>query len=80
MRKFVAAAVIIALVIGPAYAQGKKGPGPNTQMGLQDEAEKRRNKDIDKAYNDTLKHTGTAAKPYDPWQTVRPPASPAAKN
>jgi hypothetical protein len=80
MRKFLAAAAMIAAVIGPAYSQGKKGPGPNTELGNQDEAAKRRNKDIDKAYNDTLKHTGTAAKPYDPWQTVRSPPPPAAKN
>jgi len=80
MRKFLAAVAMIATVIGPAYSQGKKGPGPNAETGKQDEAEKRRNKDIDKAYNDALKHTGTAAKPYDPWQTVRSPPPPAAKN
>jgi hypothetical protein len=80
MRRFVAAAVMIAAVIGPAYSQGKKGAGPNTELGNQDEARKRQAKDVDKAYNETLKHTGTAAKPYDPWQTVRSPPSPASKN
>jgi hypothetical protein len=80
MRKLLAAVAMIAAVIGPAYAQGKKGPGPNTEMGKQDEVEKKRAKELDKAYNDTMKHTGTTAKPYDPWQTVRSPPAPAAKN
>jgi len=72
MRKFAAAAVMLALLTGPAFAQGKKGAGPNTQLPLQEEEQKRRNKDIDKDYNETMKRSkGQAAPAYDPWQNVR---------
>ena len=39
----------------------------------QDERNKRESKDVDKAYNEMMKRTGTTgAKPYDPWGSVRP--------
>ena len=77
MKKLVtsAALVIGALVVaavGPAYA-GSKGDKENALLKAQDERNKRENKDVDKAYNDMMKRTGTAGKPYDPWGSVRPP-------
>jgi hypothetical protein len=80
MRRFLAAAAIIAAVAGPAYAQGKKGAGANTQLPQLEEQQKKQSKEVDRAYNDTMKRTHKDAKPYDPWGSVRPPSAPAAKN
>ena len=69
-----AALVIAALVVaaaGPAFA-GPKGDKENMMQKQQDEQHSRESKDLDKAYNETLKRTGKAAKPYDPWGSVRP--------
>jgi hypothetical protein len=75
MRKFAAAAVMLALLAGPAFAQGKKGAGPNTELKRIDEEQQKRNKQLDKEYNETMKRTRSeTAPPYDPWGNVRPPA------
>jgi hypothetical protein len=76
MKKLVtsAALVIAALAVaavGPASA-GPKGDKENALRKTQEEQDKRQNKDVDKAYNEMMKRTGTAAKPYDPWGSVRP--------
>ena len=70
----VAAIVIAALVVaaGPAYAPSK-GDKENMLQKALDEQQKRENKDLDKAYSETVKRTGgAAAKPYDPGGSVRP--------
>jgi hypothetical protein len=69
MKKFVIAAMIMALFPVSAYAQQDKGP-----LTARTEKEMKEDKEIDKAYRDTMKRTGDngqAAK-SDPWQTVRP--------
>jgi hypothetical protein len=75
MKKLVtSAAIVIAalvVVVGPATA-GPKGDKENALRKTQEEQDKRENKDVDKAYNEMMKRTGTAAKPYDPWGSVRP--------
>jgi hypothetical protein len=71
MKKLLAAAVILVAGVGPAYAP-PKGDKENMLQKTQDEQNKQLNKDLDKAYNDTMKRTGTPAKPYDPWGSVRP--------
>ena len=74
MKKLLAAAAIILAVTGPAYAPSK-GDSENMLQKQIDEQHKRENKDVDKAYNETMKHTGgkgAATKPYDPWGSVRP--------
>jgi hypothetical protein len=45
-----------------------------------EEQQKKQSKEVDRAYNDTMKRTHKDAKPYDPWGSVRPPSAPAAKN
>jgi len=74
MKKIAAAAVMIALVAGPAFAQGsKKGSSTNEWQKMQDEQRARENKDVDKAYSETMKRSrGQAAPTYDPWGNVRP--------
>ena len=80
MWRFLAAALMVAAVVGPAHAQGKKG-SPNTQLPLMEEEQKKQSKEVDRAYSDTMKRTQQKnAKPYDPWGSVRSPTAPAAKN
>lgn len=72
MRKIAAAAVMIALVAGPAFAQ-KKGSSTNEWQKMQDEQRARENKDVDKNYNEAMKRSRSQAAPaYDPWGNVRP--------
>jgi hypothetical protein len=71
MKRLLAAAAIIMAVTGPAYAPSK-GDSENMLQKTLDEQRKRETKDVDKAYNDTMKRTRTDAKPYDPWGSVRP--------
>jgi hypothetical protein len=76
MKTFLAAAAIAVGVIGmtgPAHS-GSKGDSKNMLREQLEEQQKRENKDVDKAYNEMMKRTRTKAKPYDPWQTVRPSA------
>ena len=72
MKKLLAAIAILMAVTGPAYAPSK-GDSENMLQKQMDEQHKRETKDVDKAYNETIKRTGgKAAKPYDPWGSVRP--------
>jgi hypothetical protein len=72
MKKLLAAVAILVAAAGPAYAP-PKGDNENMLQKNLDEQHKRDSKDADKAYSETLKRTGKAAKPYDPWGSVRPP-------
>jgi hypothetical protein len=66
------AVATLVVAVGPAYAPSK-GDTQNMLQKQLDEQQKRENKDVDRAYSDTMKRTGTgAAKPYDPWGSVRP--------
>jgi len=68
MRRLAIAAVMIALLPAPTYAQEE---GPAT---ARTDKEKKQDAETYKAYQDTLKRmnvTGPAA-PADPWQDVRP--------
>jgi hypothetical protein len=71
MKKLVTSAAIVIAALGPASA-GPKGDKENALQKTQDEQDKQQNKDVDKAYNEMMNRTGTAAKPYDPWGSVRP--------
>jgi hypothetical protein len=68
MRRLAIAAVMIALLPAPTYAQEKGPPTART------DAEKKRAAEIEKAYKDTLNRmdNGKSAAPADPWQDVRP--------
>jgi hypothetical protein len=72
MKKLVIVAMMIALFPVSAYAQRDKGP-----LTARTEKETRDDKEIDRAYRETMKRTGgngQAAK-SDPWQTIRPPGT-----
>ena len=78
MKKFVIAATMIALFPVVAHSQQKdKGP-----LTARSEAERKRDKEIDEAYQKEMKRTGAkeqAAK-NDPWKTVRPAGANGTKN
>ena len=70
-----AAIVIAALMVVASAGSASAGPKGDKENMLQktlDEANKRQAKDVDRAYNETVKRTGGATKPYDPWGSVRP--------
>lgn len=76
MKKFVLAAMMIALFPVSAYSQKDKGP-----LTARSEKEMKDDKEIDKAYRETIKRAGgngQAAK-SDPWQTIRPPGTDSTK-
>ena len=77
MRKFVIAAIMMAVVVLPvsAYAQDK---GPPT---VRSDSEKKKDAEIERAYKDALKRTGNdaPAAPPDPWQDVRPATNDTTK-
>jgi hypothetical protein len=76
MRKFVIAALMIALLPVSAYAQKDKGP-----LTARTEKEMKDDKEIDRAYRETIRRTGGSgpAAKSDPWQTIRPPGTDSTK-
>ena len=77
MKKLLLAAALVVAAATPAYS-GTKGDTENQLRKQQEAIDKLQSKDVDKAYNETIKRTRTQAKPYDPWGSVRP-ADGAAK-
>jgi hypothetical protein len=78
MKKFVIVAVTILLFPAAAYSQQDKGP-----LTARTEAEMKRDKEIDKAYQEQMKRAGAAkeqAAKNDPWKVVRPPDAGGMKN
>ena len=82
LRKTLYSTLIAILMMGAASAQG--GPPhvqglPGYSNALRSDAEKKNDKDIDRAYQSTIKGRPDAEKKYDPWADVRPAPSAAAK-
>jgi hypothetical protein len=75
MKGFTVATVILAVVAGPAFAQGKRGPAAAEQK-TPDEAGK---KAAEKAYKAALERIPEPKEKYDPWGVARP-AEPANKS
>ena len=69
MKKLIIAAMMISLFPVSAYSQQDKGP-----LTVRTEKEMKEDKEIDKAYRDTMKRAGGngQAPKSDPWQTIRP--------
>jgi len=70
MKKFVIATTIIAFASLPVCAHSQdKGPAT-----ARTEKETKEDKEIDKAYRDTMKSFGSGgqAANSDPWKTIRP--------
>ena len=81
MRYLFAAAVTMAMLAGPAYAQMNMGPEKDP-LKLKYEAEDKARAENERAYNETMKRLKTqapAATNSDPWKTVRPAGESNAK-
>ena len=83
LRITILATLIVILTMGAASAQANKGvPGqPGYTNSLRTDAEKKKNdREIDRAYQSTIKRLPDENKNSDPWADVRPGPPAAAKN
>ena len=83
LRKNIYATLIVILMMGAASAQ--QGPPhvegmPGYSNALRSDAERKNDKDIDRAYQSTIKGRPDAEKKSDPWGDVRPAPPAATKN
>jgi len=82
MRYRLAAAMTMAMLAGPAYAQFNSNEGSKDPLTLKYEREDNEKKENEKAYNETmkrLKKQQPANAKTDPWSGVRPSSDGAAK-
>jgi hypothetical protein len=78
MKRFAIAATMIALFSVAAYSQQSKGP-----LTARTEAERKRDKEIDQAYQDAMKKEKAGkeqAAKSDPWKIVRHADADGTKN
>ena len=83
LRKTIYTTLIVILIMGAASAQ--QGPPhiqglPGYSNASRSDAEKKNDKDIDRAYQSTIKGRPDAEKKSDPWADVRPAPPAAAKD
>ena len=79
LRKTIYATLIVILMMGAASAQqGTYIQGMPGYSGDRSDAEKKNDKDIDRAYQSTIKGRRDAEKKSDPWADIRPAPPPAA--
>ena len=81
LRKTIYATLIVILMMGAASAQqGTQIQGMPGYSSDRSDAEKKNDKDIDRAYQSTIKGRPDAEKKSDPWADVRPAPPAAAKD
>jgi hypothetical protein len=82
LRKTIYAGLIVILTTGTAFAQTDKPMGlPGYSNAVRTDAEKKNDKEIDRAYQSTIKGRPDAEKKNsDPWADVRPAPPVAPKN
>jgi hypothetical protein len=81
LRKTIHATLIVILMMGTASAQADKQGLPGYSNAARTDAEKKNDRDIDRAYQSTIKGRPDAEKnKSDPWADVRPAPPAAAKN
>ena len=85
LRNLLSAAVIVALMLGPALAQ--PAPSSGSQLGIPLNAERpltpeeiEKRKAADRAYNAAMQKIPDKKPSSDPWGNVRPSSSTTAKN
>ena len=82
MRYLLAAAMTMAVLTGPAFAQFNPNAGQKDPLTLKYEREDNEKKENERAYNETmkrLKKQQPANAKADPWSGVRPASDGAAK-
>jgi hypothetical protein len=81
LRKTIYATLIVILTMGAASAQTYKQGVPGYSNAVRTDAEKKNDREMDHAYQSTVKTTDTEKKKSDPWADVRPaPPAAAAKS
>jgi len=81
LRISIYATLIIVLTIGAASAQTDKLGVPGYSNAARTDAEKKNDRDTDRAYQSTVKGVSVPEKKkLDPWGDVRPAPPAAAKN
>jgi hypothetical protein len=80
MRALSAAAIALAMLATPGYAQVKMGPEKDP-LQLQYEQEQKAREQAEKDYDATMKRTRSSAPAakVDPWRGVRPAENTGAK-
>jgi hypothetical protein len=80
LRKTIYATLIVILMMGVASAQERPHVQglPGYSNAERSDAEKKNDKDIDRAYQSTIKGRPDAEKKSDPWGDIRPAPPPAA--
>jgi hypothetical protein len=82
MRVVLISVAALAILAGPARAQVEVGGKPPLDpLQLKYEGERRERLEIEKKYNETVRHTETGAvkSKKDPWSGVRPGESASKK-
>jgi hypothetical protein len=72
--------LIVILMVGAASAQTDKQGLPGYSNAARTDAEKKNDRETDRAYQSTIKGRPDAEKKSDPWADVRPTPPAAAKN
>ena len=72
MRYLMSIGLVLALLMGPVYSQTSPDWGPNEKDVAQKAEASRRNKDLERDYNEVTKRTAPTTKvSNDPWQSIR---------
>jgi hypothetical protein len=80
LRITIYATLILILTMGAASAQTDKQGLPGYSNAARNDQEKKNDREIDRAYESTIKGRPDAKKNSDPWGDVRPNPPAAAKN
>jgi hypothetical protein len=72
--------LIVILMVGAASAQTDKQGLPGYSNAARTDSEKKNDRELDRAYQSTIKGTNAEKKNSDPWGDVRPAPPAAAKN
>ena len=80
LRITVYTTLVVILVMGAASAQTDKQGLPGYSNAARTDSEKKNDRELDRAYQSTVKGTNAEKKTSDPWADVRPAPPAAAKN
>lgn len=72
MKSFTVAAVILALIVTPTLAQGRRGGGGDSKTEQKPKVD-------EKAYKAALDRIPEPKEKYDPWGVTKPAADPTKK-
>jgi hypothetical protein len=74
MKRFIISAIMLGILAGPVYAQGRAAK-EDPEQALERAAKKKNDIEIDQQYRATLRKTDQNAAParIDPWANMREP-------